>query len=51
LIVGMGKPSGVPRPVVKSSAVAPLATIAVDDTPSFPGDSSYDSPGVVACSP
>src|SRR5207244_5094887 len=44
LSVGTGKPSGVPRPVVKSSTVAPLATRAVDDTPSFPGDSSSARP-------
>src|SRR5215831_9831652 len=44
LMVGTGNPSGVPRPVVNSSTVAPLTTIAVDDTPSFPGDSSNDSP-------
>ena len=46
LIVGTGKPSGVPRPVVKSSIVAPLAIIAVDDTPSLPGASSSASPRV-----
>ncbi len=46
LIVGTGKPSGVPRPVVNSSSVAPLTTIAVDDTPSLPGDSSSERPRV-----
>src|SRR5207248_10127771 len=51
LIVGTGNPSGVPRPVVKSSNVAPLTVIAVDDTPSFPGDSRSDSPLFGACSP
>src|SRR5213075_2973730 len=44
LSVGTGNPSGVPRPVVKRSTVAPLATRAVDDTPSFPGASSSASP-------
>src|SRR5512144_452492 len=51
LIVGAGNPSGVPRPVVKQSTVAPLATMAVDDTPSLPGASSSASPGVRTCWP
>ena len=45
--VGTGNPSGVPRPVVKSSTVAPAATSAVDDTASLPGASSSASPGRV----
>src|SRR5204863_101250 len=44
LSVGTGKPSGVPRPVVNRSSVAPLATNAVDETPSLPGDSRRDNP-------
>src|SRR5262245_11902028 len=32
LSVGTGKPNGVPRPVVKSSTVAPAATSAVEET-------------------
>ena len=51
LTVGTGKPHGVPRPVVKRSIVAPLAVIAVDETPSFPGASSSASPPVAARSP
>jgi hypothetical protein len=49
--VGAGNPSGVPRPVVKQSTVAPLATIAVDDTPSLPGASSSARPGTRTCCP
>src|SRR5258708_3223453 len=51
LMVGTGKPSGVPRPVVKRRIVAPLAIIAVLDTPSLPGDSSSVNPAPGACSP
>src|SRR5581483_11354512 len=43
--VGAGKPSGVPRPVVKSSTVAPAAAIAVLEIASLPGDSSRAKPG------
>ena len=50
-MVGTGNPSGVPRPVVNSSTVAPLAIIAVHDTPSLPGPSSSDSPPGAAASP
>ena len=51
LIVGTGKPRGVPRPVVNNTIVAPLATIAVDETPSLPGDSSNAKPGARTGSP
>src|SRR2546430_17093719 len=44
LRVGAGKPSGVPRPVVNRRSVAPLATRAVDDTPSLPGASTNHRP-------
>ena len=43
--VGAGKPSGVPRPVVNSSTVAPAAARAVLETASLPGDSSSAKPG------
>ena len=42
--MGTGKPSGVPRPVVNSSTVAPDATSAVEEIPSLPGDSSKARP-------
>src|SRR5262249_27052497 len=45
LSVGTGKPSGVPRPVVNNSRVAPAATSAVEETASLPGASRMASPG------
>ena len=47
LRVGAGNPSGVPRPVVNSTIVAPAATNAVDEMPSFPGASSNVRPGLL----
>src|SRR6185437_10326123 len=49
--VGAGNPSGVPRPVVKSSSVAPAAARAVTEMASFPGASSSASPGRCTRSP
>lgn len=49
--VGAGKPSGVPRPVVNSTTVAPAATRAVDETPSLPGASSKVRPASLERSP
>ena len=49
--VGAGKPSGVPRPVVNSTTVAPAATSAVDEMPSLPGASNSARPGRATCSP
>ena len=50
-LVGTGLPSGVPRPVVNSTMVAPAAASAVEDTASLPGASSSVTPPAPACSP
>ncbi len=46
----IGLPVGVPRPVVKSTTLAPAPTCAVVASTSLPGVQSKLSPGVVAYS-